>query len=49
LSDEIRHEVQHDYGSKRRFLLFGVLTTIGITGITGATVDMAMFANFPLI
>ena len=43
LSDEITQEVKHDYGSKRRFLLFRIFTTLGIAG---AALGMAMFANF---
>jgi len=42
LTDEIEQETKHDYASKRRFLLFRVLTTLGIAG---AALGMAMFAN----
>lgn len=43
ITNEIKQEIKHDYASKRRFLLFRVLTTLGIAG---AALSMAMFANF---
>lgn len=43
ITNEIKQVVKHDYASKRRFLLFRVLTTLGIAG---AALSMAMFAHW---
>jgi len=42
LTDITAQEVSHDYGSKRRFLLFRILTTMGIAA---AALLMAIAAN----
>ncbi|MDX2368497.1 MAG: hypothetical protein QNK36_08870 [Colwellia sp.] len=42
LTDEIKQAIKHDWYDKLRFLLFRILTTIGIAG---AAIGMAMFAQ----